>query len=189
MTVRMRGFALLAIQAALVLTVAAKYEWERHTRPAVWVRAEPFGVDAEHMRTISGEGRYGRLQLHVDGCGLSTAHAENELEYGNAGRSHKVLKANVRTTTRGGTLVAVDAGTLHAADVQELQWDLRFPCKEARLLEIVDVYLPQNIQVPYTLPTGTTLWALVTVPKSGPPRPIQLGTSDAAGFHPWKSYW
>ena len=189
MTVRMRGFLLLAIQTALVLTVAAKYEWERHTRPTVWVRAEPFGFDADHMRTISGEGRYGRMQLHVDGCGLSTAHVEKEVEYGNGGRSHKVLKANVRTIARGGNLVAVDAGTLRAADVQEVQWDLRQPCTDARLLEIVDVYLPQNGQVPYTLPTGATLWALVTVPKSGPPRPIQLAISDAQGFHAWKSHW
>jgi hypothetical protein len=183
----MRGFLLLAIQATMVLSVAAKYEWERHTCPTVWVRAEPFGLDADHMRTISGEGRYGRLQLHVDGCGLSTANVETEPDYGNVESSHKVLKTNVRTIARGGNLVAVDAGTLQAADVQEVQWDLRQPCTEARLLEIVDVYLPQNVQVPYTVPAGATLWALVTVPKSGPPRPVQLATSDAQGFHPWKA--
>ena len=188
MTRRMGGILLLAIQAALVLTVAAKYEWERHTRPTVWVRAELFGLDADHMRTISGEGRYGRLQLDIDGCGLATTKVETEADYGNVGHSHKVLKANVRTITRGGDLVAVDAGSLRAADVQQVEWDLRHPCKEARLLEIVDVYLPQNVQVPYTVPTGTTLWALVTVPKSGPPRPIQLAISDAKGFHPWENH-
>jgi hypothetical protein len=185
----MRGFLLLAIQATMVLSVAAKYEWERHTRPTVWVRAEPFGLDTDHMRTISGEGRYGRLQLHVDVCGLSTANVETEPDYGSVGSSHKVLKANVRTIARGGTLVAVDAGTLRAADVQEVEWDLRQPCTEARLLEIVDVYLPQNVSVPYTVPAGATLWALVTVPKNGPPRPVQLATADPQGFHPWKAQW
>jgi len=40
----------------------------------------------------------------------------------------------------------------------------------------------------YTVPTGTTLWALVTVPKSGPPRPIQLAISDAKGFHPRENH-
>jgi hypothetical protein len=73
MTIRMRGFLLLAVQAALVLTVAAKYEWERHTRPMVWARAEPFGLSADHAKTLSGEGRYGRLQLYANGCGLATA--------------------------------------------------------------------------------------------------------------------
>jgi hypothetical protein len=56
-----------------------------------------------------------------------------------------------------------------------------------RLLDIVDVYLPRDVQAPYTVAPGAALWALVTVPKSGPPRPVQLATSDAKGFHPWKS--
>lgn len=194
MTTQKRGLILLAIQVALVLTVAAKYEWERHTRPTVWVRAEPFAISEEQPKTLSGEKRYGRLQLQADGCGLATANAETENEYMEGGigpnyvaKSHRVLKANVRLIAQLGRLVAVDAGPIRAADVQEIYWDMRRPCTEARLLEIVDVYLPKDVSVPYTVPPGAKMWALVTVPQSGPPRPVQLAISDAKGFHPWKS--
>jgi hypothetical protein len=33
------------------------------------------------------------------------------------------------------------------------------------------------------LPPGQELWAEVTVPSSGPPRPIQLALSDGKQFH------
>jgi hypothetical protein len=194
MTIQMRGFVLLTIQAALVLTTAGKYEWERHTRPMVWVRAEPFGAGADKMQTLNGEGRYGQVQLYVNGCGLPTAKADVErdfeapIDFGKpAMKSHRVLKIHARLTARNGSLIAVDAGELRAADVQEVSWDMRRPCAEARLLDIVDVYLPKSVPTPYTVKDGDTLWVLVTVPQSGPPRPVQLATSDAKGFHPWPS--
>jgi hypothetical protein len=192
MTIRTRGFVLLVIQSVLVLSAAAKYEWERHTRPMVWARAQPFGLSAEHESTMSGEGRYGRLQLQANACGLPTAKAVNEPEYQGItefekqpSKWHKILKDNVRTIVRNGSLIAVDAGEIKAADVQEIYWDMRRPCTEAKLLNIVEVYLPQGMQTPYTVKPGETLWVLVTVPKSGPPRPVQLATSDTTGFHPW----
>jgi hypothetical protein len=189
MNIRMRGLLLMAIQAALVLSAAGKYEWERHTRPTVWVRAEPFGTVPDMKQTLGGEGRYGQLQLHVDACGLSRAESEEEYQPDSmkpAGK-HRILRSDVRTIAQGGRLVAVDAGQIHSADVQSIEWDMRQPCKNARLQSNVEVYLPRGVKVPYTLKPGETLWALVTVPASGPPRPVQLAISDATGFHPWKS--
>ncbi len=79
----------------------------------------------------------------------------------------------------------MDAGAMRAADVQEVEWDLSSPCTEAKLRDSVNVYLPRDVQVPYSVPPGATLWALVTVPKSGPPRPVELAISGAQGFHAW----
>ena len=39
MTLRNRASALLAIQCLLVASIAAKFLYERATRPRVWVRA------------------------------------------------------------------------------------------------------------------------------------------------------
>lgn len=192
MTIQMRGVVLLLVQAALVLTTAGKYEWERHTRPMVWVRAEPFGFSVDKTRTLSGEGRYGQLQFDVNGCELPTTKAKDERDYGAAldyGRPsyslHKVLNLNVRLAVRNGVLTAVDAGDVRTADVQQVSWDMRRSCTDARLLEIVDVYLPEGIPTPYTVKPGATLWVLATVPETGPPRPVELATSDASGFHPF----
>ncbi|MGA7155730.1 MAG: hypothetical protein WBY53_02720 [Acidobacteriaceae bacterium] len=191
MTIQMRGIALLMIQVALVLTTAGKYEWERHTRPMVWVRAEPFAVSADKARTLNGEGRYGQVQFDVTACGLPTGKAENVRDYiygSDFGKpnytSHKALNLNVRLMVRNGVLTAVDAGELRSADVQQVSWDMRRPCAEARLVDIANVYLPKGVPIPYTVKPGATLWVLVTVPEQGPPRPVELAISDETGFHP-----
>ena len=64
MTQRARGVVLLAIQLVLVLSIAAKYVYERKTCPRVWVRTAQFDPD------LPFRGRYLALRLAVDACGL-----------------------------------------------------------------------------------------------------------------------
>ncbi len=45
----------------------------------------------------------------------------------------------------------------------------------AGLAEPVAYFIPEHIPDPSIRPAGEELWAEVTVPKSGPPRPIRLG--------------
>jgi hypothetical protein len=184
MTARTRGLLLLLLQTALVLSAAIRYQWERYTRPAVWVRVVPLGPNLPGKNTIGGEGHYGRVQLQVNACGLTTAQIETQQMYQHGKPANTAFSANIKTEVKNGKLIAVSAGKLQAADVQKAGWNSTHSCAEARLQQAVDVYLPPNIEVPYTLPDGTTLWALVTVPRSGLPRPIQLATSNAEGFHP-----
>jgi hypothetical protein len=45
----------------------------------------------------------------------------------------------------------------------------------ARLSEPVAFFIPEHIPDPSIRPAGEELWALVTLPPDGPPRPIRLG--------------
>ncbi len=56
------------------------------------------------------------------------------------------------------------------------------PCERAWLREPTEFFLPEHAQTPFPLATGQELWALVTVPTTGPPRPVRLAVSDEKGF-------
>ena len=43
-------------------------------------------------------------------------------------------------------------------------------------------FVPEKIQDFETPPPGTEVWAEVTIPKKGPPRPIRLALKSAKGF-------
>lgn len=43
--------------------------------------------------------------------------------------------------------------------------------------ETVAFFIPEDVADPSIRPAGETLWVEVTVPRTGPPRPIQLGVS------------
>jgi hypothetical protein len=186
-----RGFVLLAVQAALVAGTAGKYLWERHTRPMVWVKTSPF-VDQEVLHPSQEvTDRYLPLQLSVDVCGLPPKPPEDETDYskptdsqGSNFLKYPARKGAVRTVAKEGRLVAVDAGGAFTHNSQEFLWDMRKPCKEARLLDIVKFYVPKGVDLPERLKPGESLWALVTVPAEGPLRPLELAVSNATGFHP-----
>jgi hypothetical protein len=57
------------------------------------------------------------------------------------------------------------------------------PCEYARLSGTSDFFIPEHAKSPFPLQKGQELWALVTVPPSGPVRPVKLAVSDASGFH------
>jgi hypothetical protein len=182
---------LLAVQATLVAGTAGKYLWERHTRPMVWVKTTPFGESAVLNPPQEVTDRYMPVQLSVDVCGLAPKAPEEEDDYGRpldpvAGTyvHYPARKGTVRVAAKDGRLVAVDAGGAFTHNAQEFLWDMRKPCTEARLLEIVKFYVPKGLDLPEHLKPGESLWALVTVPAKGPLRPLELALSDGTGFHP-----
>jgi hypothetical protein len=190
MTQAKRGAILLVVQCALVLTTAGKYLWERHTRPEVWTRVELFNEQELSFTARDPHNRYMRAQLLADACTLPPRAGEKEADINvmeeNRGiyRSHQVRKDLVHTVARNGKLTLVEAEGIHTPDKQELYWDLRKPCTEARLPENIQFYVPSSDAMPTKLQPGQTVWALVTVPAQGPPRPLELAISDASGFHP-----
>jgi hypothetical protein len=97
---------------------------------------------------------------------------------------HPVREDDVRAVARDGRFVLAEVDSAPAHNKQQMHWDLRRPCTEARLLEIVKFYVPSAQAMPTKLKPGESVWALVTVPDQGPPRPIELAVSDAAGWHP-----
>ena len=47
--------------------------------------------------------------------------------------------------------------------------------RSPRLAEPVAFFIPEHVPDPSRRPAGEELWAEVTIPRSGPPRPIRLG--------------
>jgi hypothetical protein len=47
-------------------------------------------------------------------------------------------------------------------------------------------FIPDRTRLPLPLKPGQDLWVEVTLPPSGPPRPIQIAISSADGFRPLK---
>ena len=64
MTFARTSIALLAIQLAVVSSIAAKYLYQRSTCPKVWTRAVAYDP------SMIMRGRYISAQLHVDVCGV-----------------------------------------------------------------------------------------------------------------------
>jgi len=190
MTRAMRGVVLAAVQVVLVLTTAGKYLWERHTCPEVWTRVELF--NEQNLRFIAQDpaNRYMQVQLLADACSLPLRTPEQESDINileeNRGiyKTHPERKDSVRATARDGKLIVVESEGIHARDAQEIIWDMRKPCTEARLPDIMQFYVASTTAMPEKLQPGQTVWALVTVPQQGRPRPIELAISDATGFHP-----
>jgi hypothetical protein len=143
-----RGIALGVLQCLLVLGVAGKYAWDRERLPRAWVRTGP--VDPN----LPLRGRYVSLQLEV----VLTPQAANDpsIAYGRVELfvENGVLKARPSSGNRG----AMVTGGPHPM-----------------LAEAVAYFIPEHAADPTRLQQGEELWAEVSVPASGPPRPIRLG--------------
>jgi hypothetical protein len=179
----------LVVQLVIVSSVAAKYIYERSTRPRVW--AKVLGFDPETpMR-----GRYLSLQLVVDGCGSTLPNAR-------AARFSRNFDGTVQssqyTVTAEGNLefparIEAQRGRLTAIKLpessrpgegQNVLAPPGAPCDELRLAEPVAFFLPEHAVSPLPPKQGTEVWMQVTVPPSGPPRPIELAIKEGKILRP-----
>lgn len=174
---RNRAILLLVIQAALVLSIAGKYLYERKTCPRVWVRT------AQYDPNLPLRGRYLGLQLAVDACHLPHDR-DHQLSMG---PQPATWRWNVKIVNQDGHLVPVEAGYTqgHLETYELTQWGNR-ACDRATLVTPVDYFIPDTARSPFPLQPGQELWVEVTVPPMGPPRPIQLATSQNGAFTPLK---
>ncbi len=140
-----RGVLVGALQCAMVLSVAGKYALDRARLPRVWVNATP--VDP----SLPVRGRYVSLQLQVD-------VPEGFSDYYQPVRLH-VEDARLKATRDP------EHSGLTVSHVQQRAWTLNEP---------VAFYLPEHAADPSRLKPGEELWVEVSVPKSGPPRPLRL---------------
>jgi hypothetical protein len=179
MSARARGLAVLALQLAVVLSIAVKYAWERHTSPMVWTRAEQYDP-AQPLR-----GRYLALGLRASACGLPPGKGGGDLLRKRGGPWNLVTTERWRVVpgVRNGQLAPVVVDEMKAGPTQELTLDQGMPCEYARLSGTSDFFIPEHARSPLPLKDGQELWALVTVPPSGPVRPVKLAISDSQGFH------
>ena len=167
MSTRNRAIALIVIQCLLVSSIAAKYLYERASRPRVWVRTAQYDPD------LPMRGRYLALSPAVDTCGLGLKPPADDKN------PHWYESADVKLVARDGKLVAEDAkGRLPRGDFQHVMLTDSIPCERTPLSPAIGYFIPENAKSPFPLKPGQELWVEVTVPPSGPPRAIQLALSD-----------
>jgi len=169
------GLILVFVQAVLVLSVAGKYLYERQTRPRVWTRATQFDP------SLPLRGRYLSLQLIVNACGLPR-DAEHTIQVYSGG--HPFWQWHVSLTVANGKLVPRLEKPWSPRPGGILTLFADRACDRATLSNEEMLFIPDRAQLPFPLPPGQELWVEVTLPPSGPPRPIQIALSDRDGFHP-----
>jgi|CZKL01.1.fsa_nt_gi hypothetical protein len=180
---------LLAVQLALVSSIAVKYLYQRVNCPRAWTKTVAIDPDAP-MR-----GRYLSLQLIVDGCQSTLPSAKqaafrrnidgttNRLPYSIAGAQLVLFPASL--SVKDGRLFAVRIPNNENPSRGQLV--SAFPkqaCDEMRLVNRANFYIPEKAASPLPVKPGTELWIEVTVPPGGPPRPIQLALKQDNAWKP-----
>jgi hypothetical protein len=177
MTTRTKGLLVLAVQMALVLSIAAKYAWERHTCPRVWTRTVQFDPN-QPIR-----GSYLALTLRADACTLPPTKPTQAFGMQPTGyRPALAEEWQVVPVAKNGKLSAVAADPSNPAAASTLTLLVGQPCEAATLSGQTEFFIAEHAQSPYPLAPGDELWAEVTVPPAGPPRPLRLAISNGKQF-------
>ncbi len=185
--------AVLAIQLALVSSIAANYLYQRWTCPRVWTRTVAFDPE------LVMRGRYLSLQLIVDGCQSTLPSAKqatvprnlNGVPVGNTYsiNSSQPIQFSARLKVEANKLLAIripDSENVspEQAGGQMVAAGPGSSCENLRLQDPVDFYIPEHAANPTPVKAGQELWIEVTVPPKGPPRPIQLAMKQDGAWTP-----
>jgi hypothetical protein len=150
-TARRAGIALAVVHVLLVGTLGLKLLADRARLPRAWAKTVPFDP---HLPI---RGRYVRLRLEVP---LDPTDSVRAGEYR---RTHLRIEGDrLRAELDDGGPVGVRIDSAPGGLVAGLDQPVAF-------------FIPEHIPDPSIRPTGEELWAEVTVPRRGPPRPIRLG--------------
>lgn len=152
------GLLIAVVQGALVLSLAAKQALDRQQLPRAWVKARPECV-SDPIR-----GRYLRVPVSPAA---------------DPGLAPRDVVVNGRTIRRDApvTIEARDGRLLaHAAPASRLRLVTPPQAKESGpvLWPPVEYFIPDSADAAPFL-VASDLWIEVSVPHSGPPRPVALG--------------
>ena len=169
-----KGLLLGAVQVAIVASLGAKLAWDRHRLPRAWAKA------ATYDPNLPIRGRYMALQLEV----LCESVAEPRGEPSAVRPSGAPISGYTMGTLRAknGRLVS-DCGSTTGGFSMFRRQRSGQPAT-TNLSEPVLFFLPEHATDPWKQAKGGELWAEVTLPKSGPPRPIRLAVKQGDAFMP-----
>jgi hypothetical protein len=154
------GMVLALVHVLLVGTLGLKLLADRARLPRAWARTVPFDPD------LPIRGRYVRLRLEVP---LDPPDSVRPGEYRRIQLRTERDRLLARLDDAGPVGVRIDSAA--GAMVAELDQPVAF-------------FIPEHIPDPSIRPTGEELWAEVTVPRRGPPRPIRLGVRRDGALTP-----
>lgn len=155
MTPLAKGLVVGAVQVLLVAGIGAKFLSDRATYPRLWVETAPYDP------VMPIRGRYVSIALLVD--------AERPAPGVAADRAPNLFLA--RLEARGDRLLAVQD------DERGRHWVRSGRCGERNCWQLATplaYFIPEHAVDPSRPQDGAALWAEVTLPPTGAPRPIRL---------------
>ena len=165
-----KGLAVACIHILIVLSLGGKLLYDRATRPRVWVRTASIDPD------LPIRGRYLTLNLQVH-----SAESSPDVQSPRMSKSAQQYNPSyVELSVENGQLVAHK--TDHPTGMMLNPWGQQ-QGDGLVLLSPVLFFIPEHAALP-RLEGGSELWAEVTVPKKGPPRPIQLAIKRGQEWTP-----
>ena len=165
MTNLQKGLILAAAQLALVASLAAKYAMDRAHLPRVWVQTVAYDPN------LPIRGRYLSVRLRVSA----------EDVYGSPWNLSGEM-CDVTLKARNGHLIANPAD--HPTGLHVSRRIVNGGVPVTVLIEPAAFFLPEHAMDPSVHRAGEELWMEVTVPKTGPPRPIRLAIKRGDSFTP-----
>ena len=155
MNLSRRGLLIAVAHLLIVLSLGGKLLIDRATRPRLWVSVAPVDPD------LPIRGRYVMLSPRVEAPQLS------DREY----------SRTARLEVRDGKLFAIPD------DNGSVSYWRRTPSSPAVLGSGMAFFIAEHAQDPSFRGNGEELWAEVTVPRKGLPRPIRLGVKKPGSDH------
>jgi hypothetical protein len=156
-----KGLVVGAVQLLLVAGIGAKFLYDRGQYPRLWVETAPYDP------SMPIRGRYVNIVLLVD--------ADREESPVDSDKAPNMFLA--RLEARGDRLVAVQD------DENGKHWVSSRRCGDRQcwqLSQALAYFIPEHAIDPSRPPGGAALWAEVTLPPMGAPRPIRLGEKKGA---------
>jgi uncharacterized membrane-anchored protein len=170
-----KGIIVAVAHVLIVLTLCGKLLYDRAHRPRVWVRTMQVDPD------LPIRGRYLTLNLEV----LAPDYSATAAGHGSPNTSQKqpmpeYFNDDVELAVVNGQLVARKTDQRTEMRV----WKQPRQGSEAFILSSSPAFfVPEHAETPH-LNRGDELWAEVTVPRKGPPRPIQLAVKHGTQWTP-----
>ncbi len=161
-----KGIALAVIHVLIVCSLGAKLLIDRATRPRVWVKTMAYDPN------LPIRGRYASMRLIVEAPQAKPMEKRGKDEW-------SPYPERCRLTVENGKLVAINDewGTVR---YQRTSPDV------VALSEPVAFFINEKVADPTIRKRDEELWVEVTVPKKGPPRPIQLAVKKNGVMTPLK---
>jgi hypothetical protein len=157
-----KGVAVAVLHLLIVTSLGGKLLYDRAHQPRIWVKTGSIDPD------LPIRGRYVNLRLQVQAPWFKPAPNGYQSD-------------QVRLEVEDGSLVAYKTELNTGLSVSS--WS-RQPHSDVTYLDQgVAFFLPEHADFPRPKP-GEELWAEVTIPRKGPPRPIQLALKRGTEWIP-----
>lgn len=163
-----KAFLVVLLHMGIVLSLGGKLLYDRAYCPRVWVRTGSVDPD------LPIRGRYLTLSLQVHAPDLSAGQPQKD--------SYAVVP--VYLAVENSQLVAHRAA--NNTNLSITTWRRAIAQRNSDVYALsppITFFLPEHAAGPLVR-RGDELWAEVTIPKKGPPRPIQLAVKSGTQWKP-----